>query len=131
VTFVVTAIFFAWTMHFLLGGRVPWRFVVGPALVTALLWLALALLSPIYFSATVVDDSKTYGTIGVVFSFLTWFILIGGVIVLGAVLGVVLQRRTGLARTTASASRPDETDADSEAQADGEPETVLRERPPI
>ena len=44
----------------------------------------------------VVDDSKTYGTIGVVFTFLTWFILIATVIVVGAALGAVWLNRRGV-----------------------------------
>jgi membrane protein len=92
-TFVVVAIFFAWTMHFLLAGRVPWRRVIRPALVTAVLWLGLAFFSSGYFSSVVIDDSKTYGTIGVVFTLLTWFILIGSVIVLGAGCGAIWQQR--------------------------------------
>jgi membrane protein len=101
-TFVVVAIFFAWTMHFLLAGRVPWRRVIGPALITALLWLGLAFFSSAYFSSVLIDDSKTYGTIGVVFTLLTWFILIGSVIVLGAACGAVWQpRREGAARSSA------------------------------
>ena len=95
VTFVAVAIFFAWTIHFLLAGRVPWRRVIRPALVTALLWVALTFFSSAYFSTTVIDDTKTYGTIGAVFTFLTWFILIGIVIVLGAACGAVWQTRTG------------------------------------
>jgi membrane protein len=91
--FVVVAAFFAWTMHFLLAGRVPWRKVIEPALVTALLWTALALFSSLYFSSVIIDDSKLYGTIGVVFTLLTWFMLIGAVIVLGATFGAVWQRR--------------------------------------
>jgi membrane protein len=93
VTFVVVALFFLWTMHFLLDGRVPWRHLVRPALVTALLWLAFGFFSSVYFSTTILDDSKTYGTIGAVFTFLTWFIVIGYVIVLGAAAGAVWQRR--------------------------------------
>ena len=94
-TFVVVAIFFAWTMHFLLAGRVSWRRVIRPSLVTAVLWLGLAFFSSAYFSSVVIDDSRTYGTIGVVFTLLTWFILIGSVIVLGAGCGSVWQRRPG------------------------------------
>jgi membrane protein len=94
VTFVVVGIFFAWTMHFLLAGRVPWRRVIRPAFVTALLWVGLASFSSAYFSSVVIDDTRTYGTIGVVFTFLTWFILIGSVIVLGAAGGAVWQQRT-------------------------------------
>ena len=39
------------------------------------------------------SDSRTYGTIGAVFSILTWFIAIGAVIILGAVAGVVWEDR--------------------------------------
>jgi membrane protein len=95
VTFVIATIFFFWTMHFLLDGRVPWRRFVRPALVTALLWVALAFFSSLFFSTTVIDDSKMYGTIGVVFTFLTWFVLIGSVIVLGAACGAVWEARGG------------------------------------
>jgi membrane protein len=63
-------------------------------LATAVLWLALGLFSSLYFSSVIIDDSKTYGTIGVVFTFLSWFILTGGVIVLGAACGAAWQQRT-------------------------------------
>ena len=53
----------------------------------------------------IIDDSKTYGTIGVVFTFLSWFILIGSVIVLGAAFGAVWQQRT--ARTADRGRHPD------------------------
>jgi membrane protein len=92
--FVVVTVLFAWTMHFLLAGRVPWRSVIRPALVSGLLWAGLAVFSSTYFSTTIIDDSKTYGTIGVVFTFLSWFIMIGFVIVLGAAGGAVWQERT-------------------------------------
>ena len=91
--FVVVTVLFGWTMHFLLAGRVPWRFVVRPALVSGLLWVVFSVSSSVYFSTTVVDDSKTYGTIGVVFTFLSWFMLIGFVIVLGAAGGATWQQR--------------------------------------
>lgn len=106
-TFVEVAIFFAWTIHFLLAGRVPWHSVIGSALVTALLWLGFALFSSAYFSSVVVDDSRMYGTIGVVFTFLTWFILIGSVVVLGAACGAVWQQRSRRrAGTSRSAGLP-------------------------
>jgi membrane protein len=95
--FVADALFFWWTMHYLLAGRTPWRVLILPAVATALLWFGLALFSALTFSSTVISDSKLYGTIGVVFTLLTWFILIGSVIMLGVASGVVWQRRTGRA----------------------------------
>ena len=93
VTYAGTAAFFWWTMHFLLAGRVPWRRLVHAAVLTALLWIGLELFSSVYFSAAVISDSRLYGTIGVVFSFLTWFIAIGAVIVLGAAAGATWTQR--------------------------------------
>jgi uncharacterized BrkB/YihY/UPF0761 family membrane protein len=42
-----------------------------------------------------VDDSKTYGTIGVSSAFLTWFVLISAVIMAGAAGGAVWEARRG------------------------------------
>jgi membrane protein len=123
--FVWAAIFFFWTMHFLLDGRVPWHRLVRPALVTALLWVALAFFSSLYFSSVVVDDSKTYGTIGAVFTFLTWFILIGVVIVLGAAVGAVWEARGGrgaLAGDSGGRQKP--------AEKDGHGKPAPRQSPP-
>jgi membrane protein len=93
--FVEATLFFWWTMHFLLAGQVPWRALLRTAVVTALLWLGIALFSSLYFSSTVISDNKQFGTIGVVFSLLTWFILIGFAFVLGAAFGAVWQKPGG------------------------------------
>jgi membrane protein len=79
--------FFWWTMHFLLAGRVRWRRLLRPAILTGAFWMGLELVSAVYFSSAIVSDSRLYGTIGVVFSFMIWFIAIGAVIVLGTVAG--------------------------------------------
>jgi membrane protein len=95
VTYAGTAAFFWWTIHFLLAGRVPWRRLIHAAVLTALLWIGLELFSAVYFSAAIISDSRLYGTIGVVFTLLTWFIAIGGVIVLGAAAGATWDQRKG------------------------------------
>jgi membrane protein len=76
----LTTAFFWWTMHFSLAGRLPWRLLIRPAVATALLWLGLALFSSVYLSSAIISDSRLYGTIGVVFTLLTWFIAVGAVI---------------------------------------------------
>jgi membrane protein len=91
VSLIGVTIFFGWTIHFLLAGRIPWRRVVAPAILTALLWLGLSLFSSLYFSPLIKSDNRLYGTIGVVFSLVTWLIIIGAVIMAGAVGGVVWQ----------------------------------------
>ena len=94
----VVTCFFAWTMHFLLAGRVSWRLLLRPAIVTALLWIGLEAFSSVYFSAQIISDSKLYGPIGVVFSLMVWFIAIGAVIVLGAAAGATWAEHASAAR---------------------------------
>ena len=94
VSLVTTTLFFWWTLHFLLAGRVPWRRLFRPALTSGVLWIGFGLFSSVYFSPLLISDSHTYGTIGVVFTLITWFFLIGAIIVLGAVFGAAWQAHT-------------------------------------
>ena len=91
--FLVTYAFFWWSLHFLLAGNVSWGRLRLPAALTATLWLALEGIAVLYFSSTITSDSKVYGTIGVVFSLLTWFIAVAAVILVGAVAGEVWHER--------------------------------------
>src|SRR5215471_11759954 len=93
VTYAGVTAFFWWTMWFLLAGRVSWKRLLRPAITTALLWIGLELFSSVYFSGAIISDSRLYGTIGVVFSLMIWFIAIGAVIVLGAVGGAAWNSR--------------------------------------
>jgi membrane protein len=93
VEFVLFTMFFWWSIHFLLAGRESWRAVRPAAIATGVFWVGLGVFAAFYFSSTIVDDSKTYGTIGVTFTLVTWFIAVGAVIDLGAVVGAVWQRR--------------------------------------
>jgi membrane protein len=86
-------LFFWWSIHFLLGGRASWRETRPAAIATALLWIGLGVFAAFYFSSTIVDDSKTYGTIGVTFTLVTWFIAMGAVLTVGAVAGAAWHRR--------------------------------------
>jgi membrane protein len=96
VTFAIMTPFFWWSMHFLLAGRVPWRRLLPSAIATGIFFAGLGVFSKFYFSSTIISDSRTYGTIGAVFGILTWFIAIGAVLILGAVVGAVWEdRRAG------------------------------------
>ena len=93
VTVAIMTPFFWWTMHFLLAGRVSWRRLLPSAIITGALYGGLGVFSRFYFSETIISDSRTYGTIGAVFSIMTWLIAIGAVIILGAVAGAVGEDR--------------------------------------
>jgi len=103
VTFAVLTPFFWWTMHFLLGGRVGWQRLLPSAIATGVLFGLLGVFSSLYFSSTIISDSKTYGSIGAVFGIMTWLIAIGAVIIIGAVTGAVWRGRRD--QLTATPSR--------------------------
>jgi membrane protein len=92
-TFVSLALFFWWTMHFLLCGRESWRRLRPAAVATAICWIGFGVFSSFYFSGSVVSDYQLYGSIGIVFDIVTWFIAAGAVITLGAAAGAVWERR--------------------------------------
>ena len=90
---VVATAFFWVSMRLLLGRDVPPRDLLIPAAASALFWLVLKVVAALYFSATIINDSRLYGPVGVIFSLLTWFTAIAAVIVLGALTGEVWQHR--------------------------------------
>ncbi|MBV8461719.1 MAG: YihY/virulence factor BrkB family protein [Acidimicrobiales bacterium] len=92
---VIVTAFFWWGLHFLLAGREPWRRLLPAALTTGVFWVGLGAFASIYFASTLVSDSQLYGTIGVVFTLVTWFIAMGAVIILGAVVGHIWLTRRG------------------------------------
>jgi hypothetical protein len=50
-------------MHFLLAGRVRWRRLPRPAILTAFGWIGLELFSAAYFSPAIISDSRLYGPV--------------------------------------------------------------------
>jgi membrane protein len=92
---VIVTAFFWWGLHFLLRGREPWRQLFPAALITGVFWVGLGAFAAFYFSSTLISDSHLYGTIGVVFTLVTWFIAMGAVITLGAVIGRVWLKLRG------------------------------------
>ena len=86
-------LFFWWSIHFLLAGRESWRSVFRAALTTAVFWIGLGVFSAFYFSSSIVSDDKLYGAVGVVVDLVTWFIAVGAVMMLGAVVGAVWENR--------------------------------------
>jgi uncharacterized BrkB/YihY/UPF0761 family membrane protein len=69
------------------------RLGLPSAISTGVFFAGLGVFSKFYFSSTIISDSKTYGTIGAVFSIMTWFVAIGAVIILGAVAGATWEDR--------------------------------------
>jgi membrane protein len=85
---IVTA-FFWWGLRWLLCSRVPWRRLFPAALATGVFWVGLGAFAALYFASALVSDDHLYGAIGAVFTLVSWFVAMGAVIVLGAVIGRV------------------------------------------
>jgi len=86
-------LFWWFTMWFLLGGRISWRRLLPPAVATGLFWLGMEAVFSVIFSGMVTSYDQKYGPVGVVFALMSFFIAIGVVIILGAVVGIVWQDR--------------------------------------
>jgi membrane protein len=96
---IATALFW-WGLHWLLRGKESWRRLFPAALATGVFWVGLGAFASFYFPSTLTSDNHLYGGIGVVFDLVTWFVAIGAVITLGAVVG-----RTYLTRRALSTNR--------------------------
>jgi membrane protein len=86
-------VFWGFTMRFLLAGRVHWRHVLPSAVATAIFWVGMEVVFSLFFSSAVISDYKKYGSIGINFVLMSYFIAIGVVLILGAVVGVVWRER--------------------------------------
>jgi membrane protein len=91
--FLFNFVFFWFTMWFLLGGRASWRYLLPGALATSICWMGMLLVFWAVFSNQVIGDYNKYGPIGAVFAFMSFFIAIGVVVILGAMVGLVWRER--------------------------------------
>ncbi|WP_084725042.1 YihY/virulence factor BrkB family protein [Streptacidiphilus melanogenes] len=87
--FVGATCFFWFSMWFLLAGRMPWRRLLPCAVATGACWTGMTAVFSAVLSGMIVSYDRKYGPIGAVFAFMSLFIAIGVVLILGAVLGLV------------------------------------------
>jgi membrane protein len=83
----LATLFWWWSMEILLMGAVRWRGLFPSALATGVCWMGLGAFSAHFFSAGIVANEQSYGSIGVVMVILSWLVAVGVVIHLGSVLG--------------------------------------------
>lgn len=80
-------LFFWWTQHFLLAGRVSWGQLLPGAVATVVGLIGLRAFSALVFNPLIVSSAEDYGTVGVVLVVLSWLIGVGFVIFGGALAG--------------------------------------------
>ena len=106
--FVISVIFWWWTVHFLLLGRIGWRALFPTAVATGFCLTGLAVFSALLFSASIISGEKSYGPIGVVMVLLYYLIGAGVCLLLGAAFGRTWSERH---------ESPNSTRSDSQASA--------------
>ncbi|MDG4856864.1 ribonuclease BN [Streptomyces sp. T-3] len=85
-----TVLFFWWSQHILLGGRIGWRALLPGAVATALGLLGLRVFSRLVFSPLIASSAVTYGPFGTVLVIQSWLVGVGVVVFGGALAGRVL-----------------------------------------
>ncbi|MFJ9454131.1 YhjD/YihY/BrkB family envelope integrity protein [Kitasatospora sp. NPDC101447] len=114
VLYLITAtLLWWWTQHLLLGGRVPWLPLLPGAVLTSAALTTLAWASRIYVPHSLNRSVTQFGPLGLVFTLLSWLIVVFTAITLGIGVGYVLAgqgRLAGLLGTPESP--PEEEDAD-------------------
>jgi membrane protein len=101
--FAIAVIFWWWTVHFLLLGRIGWRVLFPAAVATGFCLTGLAVFSALLFSGSVISGEKSYGPIGAVMVLLYYLIGAGVCLLLGAVFGRTWNER----HESANSTRPD------------------------
>jgi membrane protein len=91
--FVISLLFWWWSLYLLLYGRVGWRELFPAGLATALCLTGLGVVSALSFSDSIVSNQQKYGTIGAVMVLMSWCIGFGVVVHLGAVVGRMWNER--------------------------------------
>jgi membrane protein len=92
-TFILALVFYWWTPHVLLMGRMTWRQLLPAAIATAVCVTGLGVFSALLFSGQIVSGQADYGPIGVVTVLLSYLIGLAVCLHLGAVAGRMWNER--------------------------------------
>ncbi|WHX16910.1 ribonuclease BN [Streptomyces malaysiensis subsp. malaysiensis] len=90
VAVVGTVLFFWWSQHLLLGGRISWGALLPGALATGVGLLGLRVFSQLVFSPLIASSTVSYGPVGTVLVVQSWLVGVGFVVFGGALVGRVL-----------------------------------------
>jgi membrane protein len=92
-TFILALVFYWWTPHVLLMGRITWGQLFPAAIATAACVTGLGVFSALLFSGQIVSGDADYGPIGVVTVLLSYLIGLAVCLHLGAVAGRMWNER--------------------------------------
>ncbi|GGN92367.1 hypothetical protein GCM10011579_090140 [Streptomyces albiflavescens] len=95
-----------WTQHLLLAARVPWLPLLPGALLTGVAVTVLTVIAKLYVPAALNHSLDRYGSLGAVFTLLSWLIGLCVVVALGITAGAVIAREPAVSRRLGSPDRP-------------------------
>jgi membrane protein len=95
-----------WTQHLLLAGRLPWMPLLPGAVLTGVAMTALSVIAKFYVPAALNRSLDRYGSLGAVFTVLSWLIGLCVVVALGITVGAVIAREPAVARRLGSPAWP-------------------------
>jgi membrane protein len=95
--FLADVLVWWWTQRLLLGGRIPWRQLLPGAVLSAMAMTALSVTARIYMPTALNRSLATYGSLGSVFTMLSWLIAICAVLTFTITAGAVLATEPPLA----------------------------------
>ncbi|WP_327255819.1 YhjD/YihY/BrkB family envelope integrity protein [Streptomyces sp. NBC_01244] len=91
-----------WSQHLLLGGAVRWPPLLPGAVLTAFAVTALSVGAQFYMPAALNRTLAEYGSLGLVFTFLSWLIVVCAAVAVSITVGAVLAQETHLAHRLGS-----------------------------
>ena len=95
-----------WTQHLLLAARVPWMPLLPGAVLTGVAMTALTVIAKVYVPAALNRSLDRYGSLGAVFTVLSWLIALCVVVALCITVGAVIAREPAVARHLGSPDWP-------------------------
>ncbi|MEV6213029.1 YhjD/YihY/BrkB family envelope integrity protein [Kitasatospora sp. NPDC051914] len=138
-TFLLDTVLWWWTQHLLLAARVPWRPLLPGALLCGVAVVGVNAAAAVYLPRAVTQSVERFGPYGVVFTLLSWLIVMFTAVTFAIALGRVLSQEPAVAQllgtplhgaggeaaagtaTTGTAGRPGE---DARPDEDGGPPTA-------
>ncbi|MFJ1605999.1 hypothetical protein ACIOHS_21875 [Streptomyces sp. NPDC088253] len=91
-----------WTQHLLLAARIPWLPLLPGALLTGVAMTALTVVAKLYVPGALNRSLDRYGSLGAVFTVLSWLIGLCVVIAAGITAGAVIAREPAVSRRLGS-----------------------------
>jgi len=95
-----------WTQHLLLTGRMPWAPLLPGALLTGVALSVLTSLADLYVPRALNKSLDKYGSLGAVFTLLSWLIVLCVVVTLCITAGAVVAREPAVARRLGTPESP-------------------------